>query len=125
MSRRPVVAGLVRSLIMVSTVISSSALLSAGTASADSAAAPASSSVGATTQLVLGMPLGTLTWALLGLVILVSGLVAASRSGRRTVVTANGIGISSVPGAAEAVLRDVKSGSVDAMGDFGRSVTAV
>ena len=117
---RPVVAGLVRSLILISSTALSVVVLSVGTASAETAASPASSSAGSTTHHVLGMPVGTLSWALLGLVILVSGLVAASRSGQRSVVSASA---ASVLG--EGLGRDGKPGQTEAMGDFGRSVTAV
>lgn len=61
------------------------AVLSAGTASAQSSEMGAQASGGTTTH-ILGLPVLTAVWFILGLVLLVLGLVASSRSGHRRVV---------------------------------------
>ena len=94
---------------------SAALLLVAGAASAQTTApAAAGASV---THHVLGVPLGTATWALFGLTVLIGGLFAASRSGHQAATA----------GATDSVLRaSAKSDpkATESVSDFGRSVSA-
>ena len=92
---------------------SAALFLAAGSASAQTADTAASSVV--VTHHVLGVPLGTATWALFGLTVLIGGLFAASRSGHRTAV---------VVGARESAKSEPKSIN-EPVADFGRSVSAL
>ena len=71
-----------RRLGVVAAVVLAAGLTAAGSASAATAD---SATVQGRRLDIFGVPLGTATWALFGVVLLVSGLVAASRSGRRPV----------------------------------------
>lgn len=127
MFRRPGITGLLCNLVTVVSAAVSLVLVSAGTAAAastDPTDSAASSSAGVGAPSILGMPLGTLSWALLGLVILVSGLVAASRSGQRAVATASGAS-ASPPSTSDAGPREVKQGPAEPLGDLSRPVTVI
>lgn len=126
MFRRPGITGLLCNLVMVVSATVSLVLVSAGTAAAASTdpTDSAASSAGVGAPSILGMPLGTLSWALLGLVILVSGLVAASRSGQRAVATVSGASASS-PSTSDAGPREVKQGPAEPLGDLSRPVTVI
>lgn len=114
---RSVLAGIIRSLVLMIALLSGALLLGVGPACAQ-AAEPAAVNVFATPH-VLGVPLGTATWALLGVTLLIGGLFAASRSGNRA-APAGGLLHTRQSG----VVSESRL-AVEPTNDFGRSVSVV
>ena len=107
---------LVRDLVLT-TVLTTSCILfcpSSGFAGPPAVTPRTTSIVSPPPPLQLGVPLGALSWALLGLVLLVSGLVAATMSGRRVVNDKN---VSPGPTSLQSVRRGGHPGSANLLGD--------
>lgn len=101
--------------------VSASLALAAGVAGA-SAPAAETASASATGFRLIGLPVSTAAWAVCGLLVLVVGLVAATRSGRRgQVLMGDSVGSLVRPAGALAVSTSTGVGGSDA----GRAAQAV
>ena len=115
---RPVLAGVFRRFVPVAALVATALTFAVGTASAQPAE-PAAVRLSVTHH-VLGVPLGTATWALFGLILLIGGLFAASHSGKPG-ATAN-----TLPPSRPGVPVKPESNLVaHPVADFGRTVSAV
>ena len=116
MSGRSVFAGFFRRVVSVTVMVASVLMLGVGRASADPVAGSASGG-----PRVLGVPLGTASWALFGLVVLLLGLVAASRSGHQAARTSEAV----APKRTEQAVKAEPRPTEEPASVFGRSVSAV